>query len=164
MEGSWRNGDGLMKPIEITERLIDMIEEGVSSHTIALKMSIWYDYSLREAEKQLEAFRYLLSKNGKEDMLSRHKPEETEKTIPAPAIDTPQPPPPLPWAGDGNEVQDDSSDNRHFSTLFMRRWEYVSYYDLLDLRLNELGMEGWELVSVRVSDGNSIFVFKRPLN
>ena len=70
-----------MKPIEIREKLIDMIEEGVSSHTIELKISIWCDYSLREAEKQLVALRYLVSKYGKEEMLSGFKPEETEKTI-----------------------------------------------------------------------------------
>ena len=100
MEGSWRNGDGLMKPIEITERLIDMIEEGVSSHTIALKMSEWCDFSLREAEKQVAALKALISKHGKEEMLSGFKPEETEKTIPAPAIDAPLPPP-LPPPGKG---------------------------------------------------------------
>ena len=70
-----------MKPIEITQRLIDMVEEGVSSHTIELKMSEWCDFSLREAEKQIEALRFLLSKHGKENLLSGYKPEETEKTI-----------------------------------------------------------------------------------
>ena len=70
-----------MKPLEIIERLIDMVEEGVSSKTIELKMSQWCDFSLREAEKQVAALKTYISKHGKERLLSGYKPEETEKTI-----------------------------------------------------------------------------------
>ncbi len=44
-------------------------------------------------------------------------------------------------------------------------WEYMETSSMPSGRLNELGREGWELVSVILShNGDYIFYFKRPVS
>ena len=49
----------------------------------------------------------------------------------------------------------------------MTQWEYLTQKDSLediwlDMRLNNLGKLGWELISVCNSPGGAIYIFKRP--
>ena len=48
----------------------------------------------------------------------------------------------------------------------MQKWEYLTFYgSLSEVRLNELGEEGWELIAIIVSNENADarnFYFKRP--
>ena len=47
----------------------------------------------------------------------------------------------------------------------MQQWEYYRIYNPSDDKLDDLGSQSWELVSVYVNvDSDAIFVFKKELN
>jgi len=45
----------------------------------------------------------------------------------------------------------------------MQKWEYINVKDPFLKHLNNLGLEGWELVVVNISYSGKWFYFKRPL-
>ena len=48
----------------------------------------------------------------------------------------------------------------------MKKWEYTEETDLFPLQLNEMGENGWELVTVVYRQNykaEHLYVFKRPL-
>ena len=44
----------------------------------------------------------------------------------------------------------------------MQKWEYKKGTDLDELKMNELGEEGWELVSATNYGNRVVFHFNRP--
>lgn len=46
----------------------------------------------------------------------------------------------------------------------MTTWEYLTWYNCTPFKLRELGLQGWELISVTALGEQKMFIFKRKIN